>query len=166
MIACAIRPLWHQDVPKQFNFQTCFDPLMICARDVSRANIIPEGVVDLEQFITNPRAIKRQLPLKPRILSASSDFDGPGVLWLKRCVHDGGIRTLSKVDQIIQRRRLPTTTEVYECLCLAVDFVNRSQLGIESPEILPIRLISVRVANKSVLKMPLRENRLCSGENR
>src|SRR5258707_10249767 len=74
---------------------------MICARDVSRANIIPEGVIDLEQFITNPRAIKRQLPPKPRMLSASSDFDGPGVLWLKRCVHDGGIRTLSKVDQII-----------------------------------------------------------------
>src|SRR6267154_3574652 len=138
MIACAIRLLWHQDVPQQFNLKTCFDSLMICARDVSRANIIPEGVIDLEQFITNPRAIKRQLPLKPRILSASSDFDGPGVLWLKRRVHEGGIRALSEIHQIIQRRRLPTATQIYECLCLAVDFVNRSQLGIEAPKILPI----------------------------
>src|SRR5258707_14734084 len=111
---------------------------MICARDVSRANIIPEGIIDLEQFITNPGAIKRQFPLKPRILSASSDFDGPGVLWLKRCVHDGGIRTLSKVDQIIQRSRLPTATDIHECLCLAIDFTNRSQLGIEAQKILRI----------------------------
>src|SRR5438477_227325 len=112
--------------------------VLICARDVSCPNIIPEGVIELEQFITNPRAIKRQLPLKPRILSASSDFDGPCMLRRQRRVNHAGIRTLSKVDQIVQRRRLPTTTDIHECLCLAIDFVNRAQLGIESPKILPI----------------------------
>src|ERR1700724_186948 len=102
---------------------------MTCARDVPSANIVPESVIDLEQFITNPRAIKRQLPLNPRILSASSDFDGPGVLRLQRRVNNAGIRTLTKVDQIVQRRRLPTATEIHKCLCLAIDFVNRPQLG-------------------------------------
>src|SRR4029077_21197917 len=111
---------------------------MTCARDVSCTDIIPEGVIDLEQFITKPGAIKRQLPLKPRILSASSDFDGPGMLRLQRRVNNAGIRTFSKVDQIVQRRRLPTATDIHECLGLAIDFVNRAQLGIESPKILPI----------------------------
>src|SRR5262249_7695933 len=111
---------------------------MICARDVSCTDIIPESVIDLEQFITNPRAVKRQFPLKPRILSATSDFDGPGMLRLKRCVHNAGIRAFIKGYQIVQRRRLPAPTEVYKCLCLAIDFVNRAQLGIESPKILPI----------------------------
>ena len=54
--------------------------LMICARDVPGTKIVPKSVIDLEQFITNPRVIKRQLPLKPRILSASSNLDGPRVL--------------------------------------------------------------------------------------
>src|SRR6266436_1620916 len=111
---------------------------MICARDVSCTNIIPEGVVDLEQFITKPRAIKRQLPLKPRILSASSGFDSPGMLRLQRRVNNARIQTFIKIDQIIDRRRLPTATEIYECLCLVIDFVNRAQLGIESPKILPL----------------------------
>src|SRR4029077_11495672 len=133
-----MRLLWHQDFPKQFNVQAFLDSLMICVRHVPSANIIPEGVIDLEQFITKPRAIKRQLPLKPRILYASSDFDGPGVLRLKRCVHNTGIRTLSKIDQIIQGRRLPTATDIHECLSLAIDFVNRAKLGIESAKILPI----------------------------
>jgi hypothetical protein len=111
---------------------------MICARHVPSANIVPEGVIDLEQFITKPRAIKRQLPLKPRILSASSDFDGPGVLRRQRRVNNAGIRAFIKIDQVVQRRRLPTATDIHECLCLAIDFVNRAQLGIESPKILPI----------------------------
>jgi hypothetical protein len=61
-IARAIRLLGYEEIPKQFNFQACLDSLMICARDVSGANIVSEGVVDLEQFITKPRAVKRQLP--------------------------------------------------------------------------------------------------------
>src|SRR5436309_2560609 len=79
---------------------------MICARDVSCPNIIPEGVIELEQFITNPRAIKRQLPLKPRILSASSDFDGPCMLRRQRRVNHAGIRTLSKVAKIVRIKHL------------------------------------------------------------
>src|SRR6266436_7243193 len=114
--------------PKQFNFQTCLDSAMICARDVPSANIVPESVIDLEQFITKPRAIKRQLPLKPRILSASSDFDGPGVLRLQRRVNNAGVGTFIKIDQIVYRRRLPTPTEINKRLCLAIDFVNRAQL--------------------------------------
>src|ERR1700720_3871282 len=109
---------------------------MTCARDVPSANIVPESVIELEQFITDPRTIKRQLPLKPRILSASSDFDGPGVLRLQRGVNNAGIWTFSKIDQIVYRRRLPTATEIHKCLCLGIDFVNRAQLGIESPKIL------------------------------
>src|SRR5947208_12271218 len=139
---------------------------MICARDVSCPNIIPEGVIELEQFITNPRAIKRQLPLKPRILSASSDFDGPCMLRRQRRVNHAGIRTLSKVDQIVQRRRLPTTTDIHECLCLAIDFVNRAQLGIESPKIFPILLISCGFGQELVNEMMLRENRLRSSVSR
>src|SRR5262245_44645149 len=111
---------------------------MIMRRDVPSANIATKGVIDLEQFIANPRAIKRQLPFKSRIFAASSDFDRPGVLRLKWCVHNAGIRTFSEVDQIVQRRRLPTATKVHECLCLAIDLVNCAKLGIESPKILPI----------------------------
>src|SRR5213078_4913621 len=111
---------------------------MICARDVSCPNIIPEGVIELEQFITNPRAIKRQLPLKPRILSASSDFDGPRVLRRQRRVNNAGIGTFIKIDEVVYGRWLPTATEIHEFLCLVIDFVDRAQLGIESPKILPV----------------------------
>src|SRR5215475_9095098 len=138
MIACAIRLLRYQDIREQFNFQVCLDSLMNCAWDIPGANIVSEGVIDLEQFITKPRAIKRQLPLKTRILSASSNFDGPGVLRRQRRVNNARIRTFIKIDEVIYRRRLPTATEIHKCLCLAVDFVNRTRLGIESPKILPI----------------------------
>ena len=43
--------LWHQDFPKQFNFQARLDSLMICARYVSRPDIIAEGVIDLENSL-------------------------------------------------------------------------------------------------------------------
>jgi hypothetical protein len=98
---------------------------MICARHVPSANIVPEGVIELEQFITKPRVITRQLPLKPRIFSASPDFDGPSVLRRQRRVNNAGIRTFIKIDQLVQRRRLPTATDIYECLGLAIDFLLR-----------------------------------------
>src|SRR5207249_11014286 len=64
--------------------------------------------------------------------SASSDFDGPGVLRLQGRVNNAGIWTFIKIDQVIYRRRLPTATDIHECLCVAIDFVNRAQLGIEN----------------------------------
>src|SRR5262249_43652424 len=114
------------------------DSLMNCARDVSCPKIVPESVINLEQFVTKPRAIKRQLPLNPRILSASSDLDGPGVLRLQWSVDNAGIRAFGKFDHIVERRRLPPPTKIHKRLCLGIDFVHRAQLRIESPKILPM----------------------------
>src|SRR5262249_23210734 len=114
------------------------DSLMDCARNVSCPKVIPESVIDLQQFVTKPRAIKRQLPLKPGILSPSSDLDGPGVLRLQRSVNNAGIRAFGKFDHVVERRRLPTATEIHERLCLGIDFIHRTQFRIESPKILPM----------------------------
>jgi len=61
---------------------------------------------------------------------------------------------------------LPTATHIYEYLRLLIDFVHRAQLRIESPEILPMRLISCLIGEELVFEMALRENRLRSSDDR
>src|SRR5690242_14189801 len=131
--------LWGQDdVPEQLNLQARLDPLMNRVRDVSRPQIISKCVIDFQQFVTKPRAIKRQLPLKSRRLSASPDLNRPCVLRLKRCVNNTGIRTLIKIDHVVERRRLPTATEIHKSLRVWIHLKNRAELRIESPKVLPM----------------------------
>ena len=135
------------------------------ARNVSGPKIIPESVIDLEEFIPNPRAIKRQLPLEPRILTASSRLDSPCVLRLQRRVNNAGIRAFGEFDHVVERGRLPTPTDINEGLCFRIDLVHRSELRIESPKILPMRLISFGVGHELIYEMALREDGLRSGQD-
>src|SRR5262249_13301021 len=120
----AIRLLGHEDVSEQLNIQAGLDSLMNCARDISCAKIVPESVIDLEQFVTEPRSIKRQLPLNSRIFSTSSDLDGPCMLRLQRSVNNAGIRPFIEIDHVVEGGRLPATTKIHKCLCLGINFVH------------------------------------------
>jgi hypothetical protein len=61
---------------------------------------------------------------------------------------------------------LPTATEIQKCLRLAINFVDRADLRIESKEILTMRLIPFCVTDEVINEMPFRENGLRSSEDR
>ena len=125
-------------------FQPGLDPLVDRVVGVDGAQRHALRVVQGEQLVVNPGAIKHQVPGQRTRLPARAQFQRDGVLGFEGVEHLAAVRAFLHADGLVERHRLEAAAQVQVNQRLVVPLVSHAALRIERAELIVVGLIAQR----------------------
>ncbi len=101
--------LFEKNGIQQFDLEAGFDSLMVRAFDIDGSNLVSVGVVQFEQLVSQPGAVKGQFPLEPPVLATRAQLQRLPPLRVKRRVNNAGVFAFLEFNHVVERGRLPAS---------------------------------------------------------